>query len=184
MYNITSVSFGIELANDGDGTGQPVTVRLYANNGGAFPGGSRTQIASTNVTVMDQAQTIFDVPLFASVPAGTSELVMEVFTPSGQDAGNSFFIGSNTAPETGPSYISADECGTPTPTTTAAVGFPDMHIIFNVHGSCPHSGSGQSVEHLNAPASRTGRQRDDWGIHHSRERIQDSGAAGDRAIAH
>ncbi len=145
QYNITSVSFGIELANDGDGTGQPVTVRLYANNGGAFPGGSRTQIASTNVTVMDQAQTIFDVPLFASVPAGTSELVMEVFTPSGQDAGNSFFIGSNTAPETGPSYISADECGTPTPTTTAAVGFPDMHIIFNVHGSCPPPGPAKAL---------------------------------------
>ena len=136
QYNITSVSFGIEIANDGDGTGQPVTVRLYTNNGGAFPGGSRTQIAAANLTVMDQSQTIFNVPLFANVPAGTSELVMEVFTPSGQQAGNSFFIGSNAAPETGPSYISAQQCGTSTPTTTAAIGFPDMHIVFNVHGDC------------------------------------------------
>ena len=136
QYNVTSVSFGIEVANDGDGTGQPVTVRLYANNGGAFPGGSRTQIAATNLTVMDQTQTIFNVPLFASVPAGTFELVMEVFTPSGQDSGNSFFIGSNAASQTGPSFISAQVCGNPTPTDTADIGFPDMHIVFNVHGNC------------------------------------------------
>jgi hypothetical protein len=145
QYNITSVSFGIELANDGDGSGQPVTVRLYTNNGGAFPGGSRTLITAVNLTVMDQQQTIFNVPLFASVPAGTSELVMEVFTPSGQEAGNSFFIGSNSAPETGPSYISANECGTPTPTTTTEIGFPDMQIVFNVFGSCPPPGPAKAL---------------------------------------
>src|SRR5258706_2255193 len=34
FYNITSVDFGIETANAaGTGTTQPVTVRLYANNG-------------------------------------------------------------------------------------------------------------------------------------------------------
>ena len=47
-------------------------------------------IATTIVSVPDQAQTIFNVPLAATVPAGTFELVMEVFTPSGQEAGNAF----------------------------------------------------------------------------------------------
>jgi hypothetical protein len=135
-YVVTSVSFGIDTAQSGTGAGQPVTVRLYTNNGGAFPGGTRTQIAASNITVMDQAQTILSVPLSVTVPGGTSELVMEVFAPSGVAAGNYFFIGSNTAGQTGPSYVSANTCGNPTPTDTAALGFPNMHIVFNVNGSC------------------------------------------------
>ena len=136
QYNITSVSFGVEEANSGAGAGQPLTVRLYTNNGAAFPGGTRTQIATTSITVMDQLQMVLNVPLSVIVPAGTSELVMEVFSPSGQAGGHSFFIGSNAASQTGLSYIMAPECLTPTPTETAAIGFPDMHIVFNVHGSC------------------------------------------------
>jgi hypothetical protein len=146
QYNVTSVSFGIEVATSGSGQGQPVTVRLYANNGGAFPGGTRTQIGATTTTVMDQTQTILNVPLTATVPAGTSQLVMEVFTPSGLAAGNSFFIGSNAAAQTGPSYASSANCGNPTPTDIAAIGRPDMHIVFNVQGNC---NSGPPAQALN-----------------------------------
>ena len=39
-YDITSVSFGIEQATSGSGTGQPLTVNLYANSGAPFPGGT------------------------------------------------------------------------------------------------------------------------------------------------
>ena len=95
-----------------------------------------------------------NVPLIAIVPAGASQLVMEVFTPDGGAAGKSrnrttgenspngaasgnlLFIGSNADPETGPSYLSAANCGIPTPTTTAGIGFPNMHIVVNVNGSC------------------------------------------------
>ena len=43
-YLVTSISFGIELATSGTGTGQPLTVNLYANHGSHFPQaiGSRT----------------------------------------------------------------------------------------------------------------------------------------------
>jgi hypothetical protein len=147
QYSVTSVSFGIDTARSGSGSGQPVTVRLYAGSGGAFPGGSGTLIATANVTVMDQTQTIFTVPLAASVPAGTFELVMEVFTPNGVAADNSFFIGSNTEPQTGPSYASAADCGNPEPTDIADLGQPGIHIVFNVHGSC--SGTGMPAKALN-----------------------------------
>jgi subtilisin family serine protease len=137
-YNVTSVSFGVEQATSGSGTGQPVTVNLYTNSGAPFPGGTLTLLASTgSINVPDQALTVFSVPLIATVPAGTSELVMEVFTPDGQPAGNTFFIGSNALAETGPSYISAADCGITEPTPTGDIGFPDMHIVFNVNGSCP-----------------------------------------------
>jgi hypothetical protein len=142
-YDVTSVSFGIELATSGTGTGQPLTVNLYANNGTPFPGGdwqSNLIATSGELNIPDQADTIFEVPITATVPPGTLELVMEVTTPDGTAVGNLFFIGSNTDPETGPSYLSAADCGVPDPTPTGDIGFPDMHIVMNVNGSCP-SGS-------------------------------------------
>ena len=62
---------------------------------------------------------------------------MEVTNPDGTAAGNVFFIGSNTSPETGLSYLSAADCGLNDPTPTGDIGFPNMHIVFNVNGSCP-----------------------------------------------
>lgn len=142
-YDVTSVSFGIESATSGTGTGQPLTVNLYANNGAPFPGGDwQSNLIGTTgeINIPDQANSIFTAPLTATVPAGTLELVMEVMTPDGTVVGNLFFIGSNTDPETGPSYLSAADCGVTDPTPTGDLGFPDMHIVMNVNGSCP-SGS-------------------------------------------
>jgi hypothetical protein len=141
-YDITAISFGIEQATSGSGTGQPLTVNLYTNSGAPFPGGTLTLLATSgSINIPDQSLTIFDVPIAATVPAGTLELVMEVTNPDGVAAGNMFFIGSNASPETAPSYLSAADCGIPDPTTTADIGFPNMHIVFNVDGTCPGGGS-------------------------------------------
>src|SRR5205823_4434298 len=132
--NITAVSFGVESANNT----QPVTVRLYTtmNFPAGFPG-SLTQIGTTTINVgPSDTGTVRQTPLTATVPAGTSQLVMELFTPDGTTTGNLFFVGSNTAAETGPSYISAAGCGITVPMTTGAIGFPNMHIVFNVFGPC------------------------------------------------
>ena len=116
-YNVTSVSFGIETAMANPMVGnQPVTVRLHRQTTGIFPGGTRTQIATATVNVVNQMATVLNVPLMVTVPAGTTELIMEVFTPNGQaPVNNSFFIGSNAALQTGSSYISAQGCGLTTP---------------------------------------------------------------------
>ncbi|MCU1266309.1 MAG: Peptidase domain protein [Acidobacteria bacterium] len=129
-------------APKGVGT-QPATVRVYRQTAGSFPSGfpgSLSLLGTSNFNVTDQAATIINVPITADVPAG-SELVVEVFTPDGTATGSLIFIGSNSAPETGPSYLSAADCGISTPTTTAALGFPDMHIVMNVHG-CEDNGGG------------------------------------------
>lgn len=134
QYCINSVSFGVEFAN----ATQPVTVRLYttSNFPAGFPG-SLTQIGTTTLNVGSaQNGTVVTTPLVVTVPAGTAQLVMELFTPNGQPGGYRFFVGSNAASETGPSYWSAPDCGITGPTTTAAIGFPNMHIVFNVNGSC------------------------------------------------
>src|SRR5262249_16260850 len=61
-----------------------------------------------------------------------------VMNPDGIAAMNNFFIGSNTAAETGTSYISSAPCGItdPTPTDGLIPGLI-MHIVYNVDGSCP-----------------------------------------------
>jgi hypothetical protein len=161
-FNVTSVDVGIESATSGGaaspgkpsigprksgaaktaqgkaapaGAGQPLTVRIYTSSM-AFPAGfpgSLTLIGTTNTTILDQAGTIINVPITGTAPAG-SQLVVEVFTPDGTAVGNLIFLGSNAAPETGPSYLNAADCGVPNPTTTAALGFPNMHIVMNVNG--------------------------------------------------
>ena len=132
--NVCEVQFGIETAAGAGGT-QPVTVNLYTGTG-AFPGtfGSYTQIASSAISVPDQAASIFPAAISGLATAG-SNLVVEVFTPDGQTAGNSFFIGSNAAGETAPSYLAAAGCGLTAPATTASIGFPQMQIVMNVVGN-------------------------------------------------
>ena len=72
-YDVTSVSFGIELAQSGTGTGQPLTVNLYANNGSPFPAGdwqSNLIATSGSLNIPDQTDSIFATSLTATVPAG------------------------------------------------------------------------------------------------------------------
>jgi hypothetical protein len=119
--------------NTPSGAGQPLVVNLYFNTGGAFPNGTRNLISTANFTISDQSGTIVNLPINGTVPAGT-EMVVEIFTPNGQTDGNLFFIGSNAAPETGPSYLSAFDCGIIIPTPTAELNAPNMHIVMNVNG--------------------------------------------------
>ncbi|MBL0147010.1 MAG: T9SS type A sorting domain-containing protein [Chitinophagaceae bacterium] len=135
-YSINSVRFGVELSNAaGTGTTQPVTVRLYTQTGAAFPGGTRTLVGTQTFNVPDMTLTTFNAVFTAPVVvASNATVVVEVFTPSGQVAGHSFFLGSNALPETGPMYINAAACGIANPVTIASVGFPNMHGIINLEG--------------------------------------------------
>ena len=118
-YYVGSVSFGVAFPEP-----QAVIVRLYASNGQPFPGGTRTEIGSSTVSVpTGQQNFVFTAPLSATVPAGTGELVMELFTPQRRF---NFSVGTNSAPETGPSYWSCEN-GTPEVINT--------HLVFNVYSS-------------------------------------------------
>ncbi len=131
-FNVCAVEFGVETANAAGAT-QPVVVNVYSNTGGAFPAGTRTLVGTSNIALPDQTASIVNQALAASLPPG-SQLVFELFTPDGQTAGDSFFIGSNAAGQTGPTYIQAADCGLTAPATAASIGFPDMHAVMNVIG--------------------------------------------------
>lgn len=129
---VDEVSFGVEQATGMSGT-QPAIVRLHTLSG-AFILANLTQRGSETISIPNSAGgTIFTVTFDPEViiPAN-SILVAELYTPDGTTAGNTFFIGSNADPETDFSYIRAPACQIPQPTTTGAIGFPNMHIVMNV----------------------------------------------------
>lgn len=142
-YFVNSVSFGVSSTNNT----QSVQVRLYTNNGGAFPEGTRAWIGTSTVSVTPaQSGTVVTAPLIAVVPAGTNELVMELFTPSSQSV---FVMGANSAPETGPSYRSSP-CGMTTPVPTSE------HIVFSVYGSCATQWNHQALTPANSVSCNNG----------------------------
>ena len=136
-YNVTSVSFGIETANAaGTGTTQPVTVRLYTETLGLFPLGVRTQIGTATVNVADQIQTILTVPLVATVPAGATRADHGSLYPGWNSCGSRVPCRLKCRGGDGPGYISAAGCAILVPTLLTLSGSPNMHLVFNVNGSC------------------------------------------------
>ena len=131
-FSVCSVTVGVEEATSGGGT-QPITINLYTSDP-EFPGGTLTLIGTTSSTVADQTLALNSFAVSGTAPEG-SQLVVEVFTPNGHDAGNRFFIGSNADPESGVSYISAADCLFPDPVPTAEILHPDMHIVITVEGN-------------------------------------------------
>lgn len=77
------------------------------------------------------------VPVTGEAPAG-STLVVELESPDLSFTGR-FFVGSNDAGQTAPSYLRGSSCGLVEPTDAADLGFPGMHIVMNVSGE-PGSG--------------------------------------------
>jgi hypothetical protein len=133
-FIVKHIEIGIELANSTSGS-QPVTVKLHTLNG-PLTTANLTSLYSETYNVPDQTLSIYNFVLATPViiPAGKI-LVVEIFTPSGQLTGNSFFIGSNATPVASPNYLSAADCGVSEPATTGSIGFPGMNIVLNVYGA-------------------------------------------------
>ncbi len=128
--DVDQVTFGVQEASAGDGS-QPVTVKLHRLQGD-FVVANLTQIGTAKVTVPDETLTIVDVPISATVQAG-STLVAEITVPNGEFRGDYFFPGANSSGQTGPTWVKS-ECGGPQPEDAASLGFPDFHLVLAVHG--------------------------------------------------
>jgi hypothetical protein len=118
------VSFGIEEASSGSGGGQPMSVRLYTIPTAApLTFANLTLVGTTgNFNVPDESLIAHTVNVAGVVAAPVAQdLVVEMFTPDGQAAGNLIFVGSNPNGQTRPSYLAAALCGVNQPTDTAAL---------------------------------------------------------------
>lgn len=139
-FAVSDVTFGIEAADDAGGLGQPVSVRLFGIAAAApLTIGNLVLIASQGITVADsEAGTLRTVSVSGTITdPGATDLVIEILTPDGTDAGHSFRIGSNSGGETQTSYIRAPACGLNEPTTPAVLGSPGMHTVLFASGDPP-----------------------------------------------
>lgn len=136
QFTATRVDFAIEEAAATAGS-QTVQVRVHTLNG-AFVRANLTTIAGQNVTVTNQSLTSMSVNLSPPgiAPAG-STVVLEIFSPNGTAAGNTFYPGSNAAAETGPSYIRAPAtgCAITEPATYASISNPQVHLVMSLTGT-------------------------------------------------
>lgn len=135
---ITGVTFGIEAAVGGIGV-QPANVRLYTIAPAAtLIYGNMTMVHDEPIMINDQTQSIFSAQLSGpvAIPPGV-DVVVELFTPDGQAAGDVFFIGSNGLGQSAPSYLAAAGCGNAEPLDLANLGpgFPNMHIILDLESN-------------------------------------------------
>ncbi len=139
QFKLEGVTFGIETANaSGVGTTQPVTINIF--NASVNPPTLATLgpvLSTVTVNVPDQANSLFtvDLPTQPVFTVASGILVVEIFTPNGQVAGHSFFIGSNALGQTGPSFIRAAPCGLADIGNLAGIGFPNMHLVMSLRGN-------------------------------------------------
>ncbi len=140
QFMVQQVTIGVEQATAASGT-QPMTVNIWSATanpiaGAANPPGNN-QISTQAATVADQSLTLLPVTLTTQpvMTVATGILAVEVFTPNGQASNSGFFIGSNAAGQSGPSYIKAADCSVTSITDTAGIGFPNMHIVMSVLGN-------------------------------------------------
>lgn len=134
-FTAERVDFGVEEALAGAGTSQTVQVRLH-RLAGTLLTANMTNVAGQNVQVNNGTGIVIPVALSpAPVLQPDATLVAEVFVPDGLAASNTFFIGSNAAAETAPSYIRSTTCTIPEPQTMASISFPDAHIVLTVSGT-------------------------------------------------
>lgn len=131
--HITSVDIGIESAVAGSGGEQPATLNFYTLSGTASTA-NLSLIGTESITVADQELDVLSVDVSVTVPAGAT-LVVELNLPDGTIDGNSLFVGSNTAGETGPTYIRAPDCSVDDMTTLSSLSYPDVAWVMDVNGT-------------------------------------------------
>lgn len=128
-FSISSIQFGVQSVV-GSGS-SPLTVSVYSGTSLSTLG-TVLGTASTSVTAANNLSLV-TLNLDALVLAGAEGFVVGIYSP--EVAGQSFYLGSNSAGQSAPSYILAPDCGITTPTELASVGFADMQIVMSVEGT-------------------------------------------------
>ncbi|MFG0284830.1 MAG: GC-type dockerin domain-anchored protein, partial [Phycisphaerales bacterium JB039] len=133
-FQVTELDLAISEATHPAGS-QIVELNLYRDVDGGEPHLLDLQpLGSSRIPVHNQAGMHVTVPVLGNLGAGT--LVAEVRTRDyiPLDKRALFFIGANSAGETAPSYIQADDCDINEITPMAGIGEPNTHIVMTLLG--------------------------------------------------
>lgn len=137
LFHVENVTVGIEAASSGDGLGQLLTLRLYDSSANPPTLASLgAPLSNTFFLIDDQALTLVTLRVDAppTLLNANDVLVVELAVPDGTAAPNSLLLGSNSLPESAPSYIWAPACGANEISTLAQYGSPGMHLVMTVAG--------------------------------------------------
>jgi hypothetical protein len=137
-FTASQANFGIESANDGANTGQPLQVKLYSiPSSAALTTANLALLGSANATIQDSdTGTLKSVPVSGTVASPTTtDLVASIYIPDGFAQSNRIFVASNALAESAPTYLRAPLCGSAQPVTMASVGFPNVHLVLTVDGT-------------------------------------------------
>jgi hypothetical protein len=129
-FRVRKVFIGIQVAT-GPGGSQPGTVTIYGQSAGMV----LDPIASEDIQIADQELELLEVPLDATVEAG-STFAVSLHTPDSNGDGTLLFIGTNDQGQTRPSYLSSttSECDVPEPTDVSELGYENSHMVIKVVG--------------------------------------------------
>lgn len=130
-FEVNAVEFAIDAIDTPSSF--PITVNIYSATPNTFPNGTLT-LQGTEVYNASNADamSIVNVPISATIPAGESMVMELVLVDDGTET-HYMTMGVNSAGETGPSYIKAEECGANSPMTFGSLGL-GVGLIWNVLG--------------------------------------------------
>ena len=136
-FDVTAVHFVVSNATSG-----PVLKVSVGTYGGAAGGQTLTAsqihlIANAMITPSDTATaTVQDVPLAATIPAG-SDVIVEVDQTNAGSATNpiQFYIGANPDGETKPGYIMAADCGVAAPSSMSQQAGAETDLVLWATGT-------------------------------------------------
>ena len=134
-FDVTKVTLGICFA-----IGTPdVVVKLGTYAGGATDATldlarvTTLQMMTVPVEATQISRTI-DIPLAASIPAG-SNVIVEVAVPDLDGTGEQVNVGFTASSESKPGYVRSPLCGPGVATTTSGAGLPNAHLVLTVTGT-------------------------------------------------
>ncbi|MEO8704030.1 MAG: hypothetical protein ABI867_28525 [Kofleriaceae bacterium] len=137
-FGVTKVSLGICFAV-GTADGPTIGVKVGTYSGGA----TDTALDLAKVTPIKSATTaiaptqiskVVDIPLQASIPAG-SNLIVEIDVPDLDGTGQQVNMGFSASGEQKPGYVRSPLCGPAVPMTTSGAGLPNAHFVLTVTGT-------------------------------------------------
>lgn len=131
-YHVSGVEFGVTFVSNVEPHGYPVFVNLYTTDAqfpNEFPQSYELIATDTIRVFFRHVNRLIHVPLNAVVPVG-KKLIMEVGYDKSEDA--AVIIASNSAGETGPSFIKSTMCQIDIPVNITSIGFEGNHLVFNV----------------------------------------------------
>jgi len=140
-FHVTQIGFQVENCSSDSG-GQVVTAKVGTYNGtpGATITTANMAVLATNAQVqvpeIDLVGGSVNAPISATIPAG-KKVFIEIDSPDGAADNAAFYMGVNTAAETGFGYILASGCSISTPTniSSAAVAGTQLSLLMTVTGT-------------------------------------------------